>query len=125
MRRAIHADKRQSFEKLFFDGGFDRPLTPEGAGAFREALELVRLAPSAVNRQPWRIVRQGDAFHFFKKRSMPANPLGDVQKLDVGIALAHFVLAAEAKGIPGSVLTADPGIERDGDTEYLVTWRGA
>ena len=26
--------------------------------AYREALEMVRLAPSASNRQPWRVVRK-------------------------------------------------------------------
>lgn len=121
MRRAIKADTRLPFESLFFEDSFDRPLTPECAGDFREALELVRLAPSAVNKQPWRVVKQGGAFHFYKKSSLPANPKGDVQKLDIGIALAHFMLALEAQDIPGRVLQSDPGMPCGKDTEYMLS----
>ena len=123
MRRAIRADSRLPFESLFFKGGFDTPMAPEAAGDFREALELVRLAPSAVNKQPWRIVEQNGAFHFYLKRSLPQTPKGDVQKLDIGIALAHFVLALEQQGIAGSISVSDPGIPHDDETEYILTWQ--
>ena len=123
MRRAIRADSRAPFETLFFLGGFDTPLMPEEAGLYREALELLRLAPSAVNKQPWRIVCDGDAFHFFLKRSLPANPKLDVQRLDIGIALAHFVLVLAEQGITGTVSEEAPDILHDGDAEYIVTWR--
>lgn len=121
MRRAMHSDARQPFEALFFEGGFDTPLPPARAGIYADALEAVRLAPSAVNKQPWRIVKQGDEFHFYKKSSLPATPKGDVQKLDIGIALAHFVLALEEQGLAGRVAEADPGIAHDEDTEYILT----
>ncbi len=123
MRRAIRADSRASFESLFFEGSFDDPLTPARAGDYGDALEAVRLAPSAVNKQPWRILKQGDTFHFFKKSSLPANAQEDVQKVDIGIALAHFCLALEEKGIRGDVFTAEPGIAREENTEYILSWR--
>lgn len=123
MRRAIKADTRLPFESIFFDGGFDTPLTIEKAGDYREALEAVRLAPSAVNKQPWRVVKLGDDFHFYKKASLPDNPKGDVQKLDIGIALAHFTLSMEEQGVKGGVIRDDPGIECGQDTEYIATWR--
>lgn len=122
MRRAIKADTRAPFESMFFEGDFATPLTAERADEYREALELVRLAPSAVNKQPWRIVKQGDAFHFYKEASLPANPKGDVQKLDIGIALAHFVLALEDTGVAGTVTAANPGLTGERDTEYIVSW---
>ena len=125
MRRVIHADSRLPFETLFFRDGFDRPITPEDAGEHRAALELVRWAPSAVNKQPWRIVLCGDTFHFYKKRSLPADARGDVQKLDIGIALAHLALALEAQGIAGQPMAADPGIAHEEDTEYIVSWTKA
>ena len=121
MRRAIKADTRAPFESLFFEDTFDRPLTAERAGKYREALELVRLAPSSVNKQPWRIVKQGDTFHFYKKSSLPANPKGDVQKLDIGIALAHFMLALEEAGIAARAAQDDPGIPCEKDAAYIVT----
>lgn len=125
MRRAIKADTRLSFESLFFEDSFGKPLTAERAGTYREALELVRLAPSAVNKQPWRIVKQGDTFHFYKKSSLPANPKGDVQKLDIGIALAHFMLALEEAGIAGTVTAADPGLAGEQDAAYIISWTKA
>ena len=123
MRRAMHADARQSFEALFFEGGFDTPLPPARAGIYVDALEAVRLAPSAVNKQPWRIVKQGDEFHFYKKSSLPATPKGDVQKLDIGIALAHFDLTLAEQGVTGLIAQADPGIPHAADTEYIVSWQ--
>ena len=122
MRRAIRADARQPFETLFFEEDFGRPMSPGGAGLWRDALEAVRLAPSAVNKQPWRIVRQGETFHFYKKSSLPANEKGDVQKLDIGIALAHFVLVLAEQGIAGAVTQTDPGLARADDTEYVLSW---
>ena len=125
MRRAIRADTRLPFEALFFEEGFDRPLTPERAGAWLDALEAVRLAPSAVNKQPWRIVKQGERFHFYKQATLPSNPAGDVQKVDVGIALAHFALSMEEQGAAGTILRADPGIVHGEETEYIASWCGA
>ena len=122
MRRVIKADSRLPFEELFFRDDCDRPMTPEDAGEYRDALELVRWAPSAVNKQPWRIVQCGGAFHFYKKRSLPADARGDVQKLDIGIALAHLALALEARGIAGEPIKADPGIAPEEDTESVVSW---
>ncbi len=54
MRKGVKADIRFPFSALFFDGSFDRPLSAETAGKWQTALEAVRLAPSAVNKQPWR-----------------------------------------------------------------------
>ncbi len=123
MRRAIRADSRLAFERLFFEGGFETPLTPERAGIWRDALEMVRLAPSAVNKQPWRIVKQGDDFHFYKKSSLAPSPKGDVQRLDIGIALAHFVLVLEEQGVKGDVVKADPGFRHGEDEAYILTWQ--
>ncbi|MCQ2511898.1 MAG: nitroreductase family protein, partial [Lachnospiraceae bacterium] len=50
MRKAVKADKRMSFGELFFDASFDVPLQEEKAGKFAEPLEMLRLAPSAVNK---------------------------------------------------------------------------
>lgn len=53
---ALGADTRFPFETLSFRNTFQEPLLPKSAGRFRDALEMVRLAPSAGNKQPWRIV---------------------------------------------------------------------
>ena len=53
---------------------------------------------------------------------MSNNPLGDIQKVDVGIALAHFNLTLKENGIGGSFAVEDPGFEKDDSIEYIITY---
>ena len=53
---------------------------------------------------------------------MSDNPLGDIQKVDIGIALAHFDLTMQESGIGGSFAVEDPGFETDDSIEYIVTY---
>lgn len=122
MRSGIKADERFDFEKLYFDGSFEKSLTKERAGDFAEALEMVRLAPSAVNKQPWRAVVDGDRVHFYEQKSVKDSPLGDVQKVDMGIALAHFDLTMEEDGVSGAFVCADPGLALPENVHYIVTF---
>lgn len=124
MRKGIKADERLPFETLFFENSFAQGLTPEHAGQFRDALEMARLAPSAGNKQPWRAIVCGDKVHFYEKKTkaMSNNPLGDIQKVDVGISLAHFDLTLKENGINGCFTVKDPGFETDDSIEYIVTY---
>lgn len=124
MRKAIKADSRAPFEKLFFDGSFDAPLSKEKAGRLAEPLEAVRLAPSAVNRQPWRAVTDKNGVHFYLKRNkgFVSDQAGDMQKIDLGIALCHFALSAKEKGLNIRFDIGDPGITADADTEYIASY---
>ncbi len=125
MRKAIKADDRLPFEELFFDGSFDVPLTEEKAGEFAYPLEMVRWAPSAVNKQPWRAVVKDNAVHFYLKRS---NGFGnyetlDMQRIDIGIALCHFDLAVRELGMKMSFAQDDPGLSHNDGTVYVATYR--
>ena len=124
IRKGAKSDERLPFEALFFEGSFDRGLTPGNAGEFREALEMVRLAPSAGNKQPWRAAVCGGKVHFYEKkaRAMSNNPLGDIQKVGMGIALAHFDLTLKESGINGHFTVDNPGLETDESVEYIVTY---
>ena len=122
MRKGVRADNRSPFSDLFFDGSFDRPLPAERAGQWQIALEAVRLAPSAVNKQPWRAVVCGDRVHFYEARSkVRVNVDWDIQKIDLGIALCHFALAAEECRLPISFLLEDPGLSVPANTAYIAT----
>jgi len=131
MRKAVKADSRKPWEELFFRGDFQTPLTeaglrdaagPESAAA-ADALEMVRLAPSAVNKQPWRVVALDGAYHFYEKkdRGYVSEATGDLQKCDVGIAVCHFVSALEERGISFEFAIRDPEIPAPEDTEYIAT----
>ena len=123
MRKGIKADKRKAFDQLFFAGSFDHPL-PQ-TNPYAKALEMARWAPSAANGQPWRAVADGDSVHFYEAKSMKDSPLGDIQKLDVGIALAHFDMTLEEEGVKGVYRFRDPGIAAPENTHYIVTYSRA
>ncbi len=71
MRKGLKADDRIPFGKLYFKSTFENELTKEAAGDFVEALEMARLFPSAGNKQPWRVVVDGDKAHFYEQESSP------------------------------------------------------
>ena len=123
MRKGVRADSRIAFDKLFFDGSFDKPLTESKAGQLAKVLEAVRLAPSAVNKQPWRVVVCGDKAHFYEKRSKGyvSGDGWDIQKIDMGIALSHFELAAKECGLDVSIEFSDPSLPGQGDLLYIAT----
>ncbi len=123
MRRAISADSRKSFDKLFFDGDFTKPMTKEAAGDYAYALEMVRLAPSAANKQPWRILRQGNKWHFYEKKEMSSSTENDIQRLDIGIAFCHFELAAKEKGLKGRLeYLTKPEAQTESNMIYIFSW---
>ena len=123
MRKGLKADERKPFESLFFEHDFSHPL-PQ-TNTYADALEMARWSPSATNRQPCRAVVNGDSVHFYEAKSLKDSPLGDIQKLDVGIALAHFDMTIEEAGVKGEYIFSDPGISAPENTHYIVTYRRA
>lgn len=85
--------RRKQLEELVVAG------TPEKEW-MKTALEAARLAPSAVNRQPWRFVCGDNAL------SIKLDERGDTYKisrrLDCGIAMLHLELGARYAGIKGN-----------------------
>ena len=123
MRRGVGADSRFPVDKLFFDGAWDRPLSAAGRDGLAELMEMVRWAPSAVNRQPWRIVAEGGRFHFYEKpdKGYVREQTGDLQKIDLGIALCHFVTGLEEQGKTPEVTVSDPGLPVPAGVAYIAT----
>lgn len=122
MRKGLKADERVPFGELFFEGSFDKALTKEAAGEYAEALEMARLSPSAANKQPWRAVVDGNRVHFYEQKSMKDSALGDIQKVDVGIALCHFDLVMEESGAHGRFSFEDPQIKVPENVYYIVSY---
>ena len=125
------ADRRLPWQELFFSGSFEEVLSPVEAGQYREPLELLRLAPSASNKQPWRILRQDNLWHFYLQRTNNYPPpifglflgLADLQRIDMGIAMAHFDLSTKEAGQSGKWVIDDPNLTgiKPG-LEYNTTW---
>lgn len=124
MRKGIKADQRLPFESIFFLDSFSTPLTRAEAGVYAVPLELVQRAPSATNKQPWRAIVENGNVHFYEKKTKgyAREATGDIQKVDLGIALAHFMLAIKELGIAGALINKDPGIAHEEDTEYILSF---
>jgi nitroreductase len=132
VRIGAGADKRKPWSVLFFDGDFNFPLAQESAREYIGALEMVRLAPSASNHQPWRVVREkaNRRYHFYLQRTKNYRERwafvgkADLQRIDMGIAMCHFEAAAGSGGIRGSWTVRDPGIPLPGGLcTYTATWQ--
>lgn len=81
-RRVAGSDHRKPFNDLFFLNNFSTPYPQNGPLA--DAFKAVRLAPSATNKQPWRILVQNNETYFY------AAPDPKFRNNDIGIAMAHF-----------------------------------
>ncbi|MFL7794644.1 MAG: nitroreductase family protein [Anaerolineae bacterium] len=124
---------RYTWDTLFFDQAFGRPLSQDESSTYTVPLEAVRMGPSASNKQPWRIVKDGDAYHFYIQRTKGYGPdslafkllnVDDMQRLDAGIAMCHFELMASESGLTGMWQINEPAIEKpDEMTKYVTSWR--
>ncbi len=123
MRKGVGADSRLPAEQLFFDGAWGVPLKTAGREDHCELTEMVRWAPSAVNKQPWRIIAGDDCLHFYEKkdRGYASDKTGDMQKIDVGIALCHAVMGLEDQKKTAEVTVHDPGISVPESVVYIAT----
>jgi len=115
----VGADKnhasRKPFGELFFDKHFDIPLTDASAGIFLSPLEMVRLAPSANNKQEWRALLEDKTLHFYKK------PYLNFDSIDMGIALCHFEQSCKELGIEGRFEILKDFPEND-KIKYVISW---
>ncbi len=133
MRLFVGSKNRKPWDEIFFSGDFEHPLSPKDAADMSVPLEMLRLAPSASNRQPWRILRTGNSagkkdsekYHFYLKRTKHYEKIVkriDLQRIDMGIAMTHFEMTAHERGLNGQWKIENPGIELHEGMEYTVTW---
>lgn len=108
VRFSIRAGSRKPWSELFYNYDFSGQLG-RNTGKYADVLEMARLAPSAGNLQPWRIVRDKNksAYHFYLERKKGYDKLmanrhrADLQRIDMGIAICHFDLTAKEMDLAG------------------------
>ncbi|MBD3385473.1 nitroreductase [candidate division KSB1 bacterium] len=122
IRMGAKSKKRKPWSELFFHHAMNTRLTKSDAGTYAVPLEMVRLAPSASNKQPWRIIKKEKAFHFFLQRHKTNHStMVDFPRIDMGIAMCHFELTAREQGLSGKWVQARTDIEIE-NAEYKFTW---
>ena len=126
VRFTVSATKRHSWDKLFFNYILKTPLTPEYVKKYSDSLEMVRLAPSSGNTQPWRVYfdETKNEFHFFNKSISKRYELRGLHDIDMGIALSHFELMSLQNGLSGSWLKhTKENVNSNDDLQYIMTWK--
>ncbi len=120
MRTLVGATKRKQWDELFFNNNFKTPLQETQSDLYTQVLEMVRMGPSASNKQPWRIVRNKEGFHFYLAHSKhyPVT----AQRMDMGIAMCHFESTALELGLTGAFSIKDPGITIPDFVTYSFSW---
>ena len=115
IRRRVQGGTRKAWPEIFFDGAFERPIAGPAdlarlslAPTWADALEGLRLSPSASNKQPWALVKTQGGWELYLRRDKGYYPrlarwLGmiDMQTNDMGIAMAHLALEARERALPG------------------------
>ncbi len=96
--------RRKPLEQIVFGSQWGSPLETKDEELL-EVLECTRLAPSWANTQPWRFLMNGKeiiALADASGRNLSVRDGKHYYRLDAGIAMAHFFLAAKELGWKGS-----------------------
>ena len=123
MVRAIaKSSSRKQWDEIFFDKEPDIPIEKSSTGEFEIALEMTRIAPSASNKQPWRIIRDDHGYNFYIFRTKGYKLRNfDVQRSDLGIAMCHFELTLKELNSKG-VWQFIKNEHRSDGFDYVSTW---
>ena len=88
VRFLAKGNNRREYKEIFFDQTLEPLVTKT------KELEFVQVAPSASNKQPWRLIVNNDLVDFNIQRTKGyGDKLNyDIQAFDIGIALRHYTL---------------------------------
>lgn len=90
-------------------------------------LHFIQAAPSASNKQPWRVMIEGNRFHFFVapdakyQKTLAAAKLADLQRVDMGIALSHLILSAEEAQLSPHILVLTETVSPNSSWNYILS----
>jgi len=126
MKWGARSTSRTNWSNLFFSDFAMNEFTPSDAASFALPLEMVRLAPSASNNQPWRIIKDNNFFHFFlHENKITSKALGfTLQRVDIGIAMCHFELSTRYLQLKGwwETLQNIPLVPERPHWQYIISW---
>ena len=77
-------------------------------------IEAARIAPSAVNQQPWLIEKIGNKYNFNlrKPNNLIEKMISDMRVMDIGIAMAHMYVQAKANNLNVSFSFEDTSVNK-------------
>ncbi len=126
VRFSAKSAKRQAWDVLFFNYRSKTALSPESVKKYSDSLEMVRLAPSSGNTQPWRVFFDDtvNEFHFYKKLVSARYEAKGLHEIDLGIAMSHFELVSIYNGLSGGwIKHTEESVKAIDDLRYIATWK--
>lgn len=122
-RFSANSAHRKNWEQLFFEYGSEKPLTTASVGRYADSLEMLRLAPSSGNTQPWRIFfdANNNKFHFYKEPISKAYEAIGLHDVDMGIAISHFELMCAQNGLKGTWEIEN--MKELKNYQYIISWK--
>lgn len=128
IRKSAQSSKRKRFGDLFQYFDVHEEIEEKADSKFIDLLNLVKRAPSASNKQPWRLFasENHDTLHVYLQRTEGYGAaLGyDIQALDIGIALAHLEIGLEHYGFKYDKEVLKEDVFFDG-LDYIITYKKA
>lgn len=122
MRLVANSNNRKPNNELFFNQNVETELDLNTIGDYAKVLEMVRIAPSASNKQPWRIVKADNYYHLYCCRTPGYGIMNyDLQLNDMGIAKCHFELSAYELNLKGHWIEINIPTKVL-NWEYCITW---
>ena len=94
----------QKEESRVYPDGFSRKPAKDIMIGNKESdkfIEAVRIAPSAVNLQPWLIEKINKQYDFYLRppKTIIEKMIPDMRRIDMGIAMAHMFVQAKADNL--------------------------
>lgn len=125
MRSTMKSSSRKAWESLFFQQDFITPLTENMAGDYAIPLEMVRLAPSAKNAQPWRVRKDENGYHFYVTYKSGLSESEElIKRVDLGIALSHFHQTVMEHRLTGNFeFMSQEDVKLPENVHYIISWR--
>ncbi|MCF7808802.1 MAG: nitroreductase family protein [Candidatus Marinimicrobia bacterium] len=125
IRNVAGSKRRLPWDSLFFESDLSTPLSQEKAGEFAHVLEMVRMSPSASNKQPWRNALDADSIHLYLQRTpgyRKKNWFSDLQRIDMGISMYHFYSVCKERNIDGRWVNKELRGSQPDDWQYIISW---
>jgi len=120
MHKLVKADNRLKMSEILYFENLNKGISHCGIEDLNQAFDMVRLGPSAANKQPWRMVltREKDRVHFYLKADKKYEKAlkFNVQAIDLGISMYHFEFTLKSLGYGGRWLEDDPHLYTGNDT---------
>ncbi|MDR2046300.1 MAG: hypothetical protein LBP79_00075 [Clostridiales bacterium] len=113
--------EREGAVSRIYPNGFARKSADEICLKEKDDLtEAVRLAPSAMNNQPWLVEKNDNSYNFYMSKPGLIGKLfmGNMRRIDMGIAMAHLFVKAKAAGFDTEIKTDGRNLS---DATYIAT----